>query len=150
MFTRRNAVLLTALFALAFAQAATADGWKTYDKSMAKSWEAAYNNGDAMAVAAYYTEDGMRMPPNNPAVEGREAIAAFLKTGMESGTAKVKLETDEVSVSGDMGFARGTYVLLDSEGKEIDNGKWIQVGKKVDGEWYAYRDIWNSDNPLPE
>jgi len=30
----------------------------------------------------------------------------------------------------------------------IDEGKWVSVGRKVDGEWTTVRDIWNSDRPL--
>lgn len=138
------------LVALALATPVVAGGWKSYDESMAKSWEAAFNSGDDAAVAAFYTEDGIRMPPNAPAAEGRAAIEAQVKSSREMGAAGVRLETDETATSGDLGFARGTYVILDAEGNEVDNGKWMQVGKKVGDTWYAYRDIWNSDNPLPE
>ena len=138
------------LVAVLVAAPAAAGGWKSYDEGMAKSWEAAYNSGDDAAVAAYYTEDGIRMPPNSPAFEGREAIQGQIAAGREMGVAKVKLATDEIMTSGDMGFARGTYVIIDPEGNEVDNGKWMQVGKKVGDSWYAYRDIWNSNNPLPE
>jgi ketosteroid isomerase-like protein len=100
-------------------------------------------------VAAFYDEDGMRMPPNAPAVEGREAIQGQIAASRAMGAAKVELGTDEMATSGDLGFARGTYVIRDAEGNEVDRGKWLQVGKKVGDSWYAYRDIWNSDNPLP-
>ena len=33
--------------------------------------------GDAAMVAGTYTEDGVLMPPNHPAVEGRTAIEAY-------------------------------------------------------------------------
>ena len=147
---KRTILLNAVLVALVLTPAVMAGGWPSYDETMAKSWEATHNTGDAAAVAAYYTEDGIRMPPNSPAVEGREAIAAQIKQGMDNGIAKVRLETDEVMTSGDMGWARGTYVIIDADGNEVDNGKWMQVGKKVGDSWYAYRDIWNSDNPLPE
>lgn len=141
---------LSLVVAFAFTPVTGASGWETYDESMATSWEATYNSGDADACADYYTADGIRMPPNDKAVEGREAIAAYIRQGMEMGLAKVKLETVETEVSGDMAFARGTYVIFDTEGNPADSGKWLQIGKKVDGMWHAYRDIWNSDNPLPE
>ena len=146
----KRSTVLCAVLGLILSSAAIAGGWASYDESMAKSWEAAYNTGDASAVVVYYAEDGMRMPPNLPAVEGREAIAAQITQGREAGAAKVRLETDEYKTSGDMGWTRGTYVIIDPEGNEVDNGKWMQVAKKIDGRWYAYRDIWNSDNPIPE
>ena len=146
---RSRILLLIPIAALVLAAPAAAGGWSSYDETMAESWAAAYNSGDAAAVAAFYTEDGMRMPPNAPAVEGREAIQGQIAGSLEMGAAKVELGTDEMATSGEMGFARGTYVIYDAEGTEVDRGKWMQVGKKVGDSWYAYRDIWNSDNPLP-
>ena len=150
--SKERYVYLCALpvLALTLVVPALAGGWESYDESMAESWAATYNSGDDAGVAAYYTEDGIRMPPNSPPFEGREAIAGQVKAGREMGLAQVRLTTDEVATSGDMGFARGTYTILDAEGNEIDNGKWMQWGKKVGDAWYAYRDIWNSNNPLPE
>ena len=138
------------LAALALAAPALADCWKEYDENMAKSWEALYNSGDDAALAAHYAEDGMRMPPNAPAVEGREAIEAQIAAGREAGVAQVRLTTDEFASSGDTGWSRGTYAIIDADGNQVDNGKWMQVAKKIGDSWYAYRDIWNSDNPLPE
>ena len=150
MSLSRNVMIGALVISLALAPAVMAGGWDTYDASMAKSWAATYNSGDSDALAAFYTKDSMRMPPNRAAVEGRAAIAADIKEGMETGLAKIKLTSDEFEVSGDLGYSRGTYVIIDPEGNEVDNGKWMQVGKKIDGKWYAYRDIWNSNNPLPE
>jgi len=31
----------------------------------------------------------------------------------------------------------------------LDKGKYIVIWKKVDGEWKYYRDIFNSDLPIP-
>jgi ketosteroid isomerase-like protein len=147
----RGSVVFVALViaSLTLAPPVAAGGWETYDESMGDSWERIYNAGDVAGTAAFYAEDAIRMPPNAPAVSGREAIGALIKQGMEMGLAKVDLETDEVEVSGDMGFAIGSYKTFDAEGNQTDNGKWMQIGKKIDGKWYAYRDIWNSDNPLP-
>lgn len=138
------------LIAPTLAAPVAAGGWESYDESMAESWAAAYNRGDDAAVAAFYAEDGIRMPPNAPAVEGRQAIQEQIAASREMGAAQVRLGTDEMMTSGDMGFARGTYAIIDPEGNEVDKGKWMQVGKKIGDRWYAYRDIWNSDNPLPE
>lgn len=138
------------LLALAVAAPALAGGWESYDENMAQAWAATYNSGDDAGVAAYYTEDGIRMPPNSPPFEGREAIAGQVAADRKMGAAQVRLTTDEIATSGDMGFARGTYAILDAEGNEVDSGKWMQWGKKVGDAWYAYRDIWNSNNPLPE
>ena len=40
-------------------------------------WTAAFNKGDAAAVAALYTEDAYVLPPGSAMVKGRPAIEAF-------------------------------------------------------------------------
>lgn len=42
------------------------------------SWEKAFASGDAKAAAeAVFTEDARLLPPGEPIIEGREAIAAY-------------------------------------------------------------------------
>ncbi len=62
---------------------------------------------------------------------------------------KLEIESVESSKSGNLGFARGTWRMKDASGKILDEGKWIEVRKMVDGQWQIHRDIWNSDRPLP-
>lgn len=116
---------------------------------MAESWQAAYNEGNVDAVVALYMEDGMRMPPDVPAVSGREAIKAQIVEGMEMGLAKVKIETVDMKVVDDMGFGRGTFVGVDAEGNPITKGKWANAAKMVDGKWQIQYDIFNYDMPRP-
>ena len=40
-------------------------------------WTAAFNKGDAGAVAALYTEDAYVLPPGSAMVKGRAAIEGF-------------------------------------------------------------------------
>src|SRR5260370_40841297 len=40
-------------------------------------WTAAFNKGDAAAIAALYTEDAYVLPPGSAMVKGRAAIEAF-------------------------------------------------------------------------
>lgn len=150
----RRSATLTWCIALAAAVAglaapvAWAGGFDDY-ATMGKAWEMAYNTGDPAAVAAFYSENGMRMPPNSEAVEGRDAIQAHIQALMDGNVPKVKIETVEYEIAGEVGFARGTYAVMDASGATVDQGKWAQVGKKIDGKWYTYFDIWNSDQPMP-
>ena len=113
-------------------------------------WEKAYNAGDAVTVAALYTEDGVVMPPNAGASTGRKAIQAFIEKDLAANKGNMlEIESVESSKSGDLGFARGTWRMKDPSGKILDEGKWIEVRKMVDGQWRIHRDIWNSDRPLP-
>lgn len=113
-------------------------------------WEAAYNSGAAAAVAALYTEDGMVLPPNAGTHQGRAAIQAFVEKDLAANKGNtLEIESVESSKDGNLGFARGTWRMKDSSGKVLDEGKWIELRKKVGGQWQIHRDIWNSDRPLP-
>jgi len=117
-----------------------------YEK-LADNWETAYNNKGAAAVAALYLEDGMRMPPDMPLVEGRTAIQAQIQGGMDAGLVKIDIETIESMVSGEVGVARGIFKGMDADGNTVSEGKWGSVSKWVDGKWQIHHDIWNSDAP---
>ena len=117
---------------------------------MAERWHDAYNAGDASAVAALYAEDGMMMPPNAEAAKGHEAIEASVKMVMTELPGKLSIVTVHTGSSGNLGFAQGTYSVVDDDGNTMDNGKWLEVLEKVKGKWYIQYDIWNSDNPIPE
>lgn len=111
-------------------------------------WEKAWNAGDAAAIAALYTEDGVVMPPNAGMQSGRDAIKAYLVSDIASAEGlTLALESAESSKNGELGFARGTYTMKDASGEVVDEGKWIEVRKLVNGKWYIHNDIWNSDRP---
>ena len=105
-------------------------------------------------VEAAYAEDGVAMPPNEPAVEGRAAIEAW------NSTSTVDLVggggTPHVIDGGDgLAYLRGSFwydmrlegqpELVRYEGKLV----WV-LRKQPDGTWLLEAAIWNSDLPLPE
>ena len=134
--------LLVALPATALAQH---DHHAKHDEiaAVTASWEKAFNAGDAAGVAALYTDDAALMPPGAEAVVGMEAIQAFWSEFIASG-ATVKIETKEVSGSGDMLVEIGTVVVTAPDGSHADHGPFLVVYKNVDGKWKMHRDIWNS------
>ena len=90
---------------LATVPAAAAD--KSDAAARAAVWEKEYNAGNLAAVQALYATDGCRMPPNQEAVHGSEAILAQLKASKDRGLAKVKLVVTTVESSGDLGLRHG-------------------------------------------
>jgi len=113
-------------------------------------WEKAYNAGAAAGVAALYTEDGIVMPPNAGVQKGRKEIQAFVEKDMAANKGnKLEIESVDSSKDGNLGSAWGTWRMKDANGKILDEGKWIEVRKRVGGQWYIHHDIWNSDRPLP-
>ena len=115
----------------------------------AAAWEKAYNADDIKAVTALYAADGCRMPPNAKTVQGSAAVSAQLKSQKEQGAAKVKIAVTGAEASGDWAYGMGTYEVLGADGKQVDEGKWVNVSKKLKGKWKTHCDIWNSNLPAP-
>lgn len=111
---------------------------------------AAVAEGDAAGVAANYTEDATFMAPNGETIVGRDAIQATMQAFIDSGVGGVVLESEEVVGMGDMAYEVGHGSLSTVDGQQIDELKYIVVWKRVDGQWYFHRDIFNSNLPVPE
>jgi ketosteroid isomerase-like protein len=114
----------------------------------AATWEKEYNAGNLPAVQALYAADGCRMPPNQAAARGSEAILAQLQAGKDRGFAKVKIAVTAAETSGDLGYGMGTYEVTGSDGSHVDHGKWMLIEKKSNGTWKTECDIFNSDMPM--
>ncbi|MDD2235822.1 MAG: SgcJ/EcaC family oxidoreductase [Kiritimatiellae bacterium] len=115
---------------------------------------AALNAGDAEACAAQFTENGVQMPPNMPANEGRSTIQTCAQALVEQYRSQFALTVDEVRVAGDWAFERGGYtncLTPHAGGPGIrDVGKYIMIYERdEDGAWWIACDIWNSDSSIP-
>jgi uncharacterized protein (TIGR02246 family) len=106
-----------------------------------------YDRGDAKALAQMYTERGQLFPPNEKIVEGRTAIESHWKAAMEAGVKQVVLKTTEVWALGETVAETGTYRLAGKDGESLDEGKYVVIWKRVDGNWKLHRDCWNSSQP---
>jgi len=119
-----------------------------------QTWVKAYNAGDADTVASLYDENAVLLPPDAPAASGRGAIRAFLAKDIAE-SAKAGLVTSlgakpVAGVSGDLGWASGTYAVKDKSGKVVETGKYLSVSRKKGGKWLYVRDTYNSDGaPAP-
>ncbi len=114
-------------------------------------WVKAYNAGDVDTVAALYDEHSVLLPPGAPAANGRAAIRAYLAKDMAEssrGGFTFSLGAQPAGgVSGDMGWASGTYTVIDRSGRVVETGKYLSVSRKKGGKWLYIRDTWNSDGP---
>ena len=114
-----------------------------------EAFMAAFNRGDAAGLAALYTEDGQLLPPFAGFVTGRPAVQAYWQGLMDRGIESMRLITDELEEHGDTGIDVGRYQLFAGGNQEVDQGKYIVILKRVDGQWLLHRDIFNSSNPPP-
>ena len=72
---------------------------------------AALNAGDAHAWATLFTDDGVQMPPNMPANNGRAAIEGWSTAFLDMFAVKFALSVDEVRILGEWAFERGAYTI---------------------------------------
>jgi hypothetical protein len=84
------------------------DAKKTADDFAAK-WVAAYDAGDAAALAAMFTQDGVFNAPSGAVVKGREAIEKALAGRMKAGWTK---ETARRTTPGRPGTPFGLRVIM--------------------------------------
>jgi uncharacterized protein (TIGR02246 family) len=116
-----------------------------------RDWGAAYNAGDADAIAAKYAEDAVVMAPGAPASVGREAFKAFIASDIANakaaGVTLAMSDGDTVGVSGNVAWHSGAYTVQDASGATVDSGNYMEVLQNFDGKWLIIRDIWNSDRP---
>ncbi len=109
-------------------------------------WTAAFNKGDAAAVAALYTEDAYVLPPGSAMVKGRPAIEAFWRQAAQQMT-DAKLTTVDVLPLGRSAAREIGTVTLKTKSQPPQEivGKYVVVWRKVGRDWKLATDIWNTD-----
>jgi uncharacterized protein (TIGR02246 family) len=85
-----------------------------------EAWNAAFNKGDAAAVAAFYTEDAKLLPPTHEVLTGPAGAEQFFAGLFEAGVTNHALEIIEVYGDPDAGSAYSA-------------ANWTATGKGQDG-----------------
>jgi uncharacterized protein (TIGR02246 family) len=108
------------------------DARKTADDFAAK-WVSAYDAGDATALAALFTPNGVFNAPSGAVVKGRDAIEKALAGRMKAGWTKETVTTTDAEIAGNAVWAAGDYSLL---------GSGEVAGKQTGGHfgWVLVRD----------
>lgn len=151
----RRSLALAILSALglsgcANAPAAFTDAERDAIRSTIEEFTSAVSRGDAATAASLYAEDGVIMPPNAPAVEGRVGVQKTLEGfGRPQAFSQPVVEIDG---EGDLAYARVRYDLTftppGSTTPANDKGKvLIVLRKESDGKWRTIRGMHNSDLP---
>ena len=107
-----------------------------------------FGHGDAKAIAALYTNDGQLLPAHSDLVTGQQAIQEFWQAAIDSGIKTVQLDTLEVEGYAGTAIEVGKYRLGEGE-QVLDEGKYIVIWKRENGQWRLHRDIWNTSMPAP-
>ena len=109
-------------------------------------WTAAFNKGDAAAVAALYTEDAYVLPPGSAMVKGCAAIEAFWRQAAQQ-MSDAKLTTVDVLPLGRSAAREIGTVTLKTKSQPPQEvvGKYVVVWRKIGRDWKLATDIWNTD-----
>lgn len=116
---------------------------------------AAAEAGDVDGFIALMAPDIIVLPPNGPAVSGRDAVRAWLEDFMEAFAVSFSsYMTDDVIVEGDLAVERfsGEWTVTPRvEGEPLTESlKGLHLYRRQpDGSWLMTHDIWNSDEPPP-
>jgi len=107
---------------------------------------------DTMAIANIYAENAEFLPQGAPRVTGRAAIRSAWAQMLKAPNVSLTTEPTKILVSsaGDVAHMTGSYRFgMDGpKGQRVEDvGKYVMTWTKVNGEWKATLDIFNSDNP---
>lgn len=108
-----------------------------------------FSKGDSIGLANLYTKDAKFMGANTESSVGRSHIQSAFAGFMNAGISKIELKTKELWGNENMLVSEDEWKLFMKDGTEIDHGKAIVIWKKEDGKWKLFRDIFNSDLPVP-
>jgi uncharacterized protein (TIGR02246 family) len=113
-------------------------------RSANQNFEKNFAGGDAKGMASLYTSDGMLLPPGAGIQEGSTAIQNFWQMVMDMGVKRAQLTTVHVERENETAIEMGNYKLSGAEGQRMDEGKYIVIWKRQEGDWKLHKDIWNT------
>ena len=117
--------------------------------SVRLAFNAAYNAGDARAMAALLDPDAVWMPPTGEkAIVGADRIAARYEAFFGKTSSTFELKAGTIELSGGYAYLSGEWQRSDTAGTGSaptpHGGFYLMVFKKQpDGSWKIARDIWN-------
>ena len=117
-----------------------------------RQFEEAIARGDAAGCAAVYTEDAEILPPDSPAMTGKQAAQGLWQSIIDMGVKGISLQTRELEEMGDRAVERGAVTIdIQGEGGQTTqaSAKFIVLWKRqADGAWKWHWDCFNFDAPL--
>lgn len=118
-------------------------------------WTVALQTRDVEKIMGFYSTEAVSMRSNQPISIGLDAIRNGIKsmiadTTLLFNTYKGKVDVVEVSVAGDMAYSYGhdEIMVKTKDGLLKDEGKWVDIWKKLDGQWKVVVSCGNSNKSL--
>ena len=113
-----------------------------------RAYMAAFNRGDAAAVAELHTERTIAMPADMPAITGRDSVRALMAASLSAKPAELQFvfEPSDVRVAGGWAVERGITLPAGP----FPGGKYAMLyERESDGCWRIAWSITNSDRRVP-
>ena len=147
--SRLAALLAASLYAwpaAAQSNGAAADSAAIHAAS--RAFSAAYMRGDAEAMAAAYTADGVIFPERAEMITGRLAIRRYWTWAPGNRVTHHLATPTQIRVEGDVAYDYGVFEIAgerDGQPWGPRHGKYVIVWRReADGAWRMQLDIWNS------
>ncbi|MCU0976503.1 MAG: nuclear transport factor 2 family protein [Steroidobacteraceae bacterium] len=100
---------------------------------------------DPVGFGNLLTENARFLPPNQPAIEGRQAIVEHYKGSVDNALGFEVAPQTRVML-GNVGIAEGSYKVRNTQtGEYIEDGKFMTVWVNQDGQWKLARLMTNTD-----
>jgi ketosteroid isomerase-like protein len=126
-------------------------------RDLENQWTEAIKATDVDKIISFYATEAVSMSNEAPITIGPQNIKSriekqFADTTVLFETYSGTIDAIEVAASGDLAYARGhdDISLKTSDGIVSEAGKWIDIYKKIDGEWKVVVSIGNSNQPTEE
>ena len=107
----------------------------------------AHVTNDSAAIVNFFAQDAKVFAPNSDAVIGRPAIAVLVGQYQKFGIKEFREETTALYGNQDYLINEGIYFISYGKDNTIEKGKYLNVWKKVDGDWKLYTNMWNTNMP---
>ncbi len=142
-------ILVCTLVLAARAAAAEDTGCKALDAS----WKKAVLSGDIEAIAANYAADAVLWLPNMPEARGGKAIREAYAELLKDNSVTDVVYTNTVYETGQnlsVGWGNFSMTLQPRKGGDpvVMKGRYIDVGKQINGKWQYVADHASAD-PAP-
>jgi ketosteroid isomerase-like protein len=112
-----------------------------------EAYEAAFNSGDAAAVAALYTDDARVSYSNGPILSGPAEVQASMAERMTEGATIEIHEVGSQDMGGGLTGAGGWYQITGPDGMAAQTGYWMNVMRaQPDG---SQKVVWTLTNARP-
>jgi ketosteroid isomerase-like protein len=120
-------------------------------RDLAVKWSAAVEKKDLDAIMSFYAPDATAVWPDAPAAHGSEPIRAAWMELLKTPGLVLRFTPERIAVA-DAADIASDFGKVESEfdgpqGRVEDVAKYLVVWQKVNGEWKALYDSFNSNKP---